>query len=214
MTSLRTNMSVQPKKWIRKVFEEPYKAVVNVKEKLKRIVTVENQTLSYQSSCTRWINHLSRLIFPKAQLIEKKNLWLILYLESEKGYFTKWTRYWSIHRVHGISFSQRRSIGTVLLQNTVKTINKTSNICINRKGRNYCSIKNMPFIQFVDNQPVYAPIIWPKYENPDKCAHILPILGSFHIEISFTSAIYKQLKKSNIEDLLLEAGLIAQESVV
>ena len=35
MTSLRTNISVQPKKWIRKVFEEPYKAVVNVKEKLK-----------------------------------------------------------------------------------------------------------------------------------------------------------------------------------
>ena len=28
---------------------------------------------------------------------------------------------------------------------------------------------------------------------------ILPILGSFHIEMGFMSAIYKRLKKSNIE---------------
>ena len=47
----RTNMMfVQPKKWIRNVFEEPHKAVVNVREKLKQIVTVENQILSYQSA--------------------------------------------------------------------------------------------------------------------------------------------------------------------
>ena len=26
-----------------------------------------------------------------------------------------------------------------------------------------------------------------KYENPDKFAHILPTLGSFHIEMSFMS---------------------------
>ena len=48
-----------------------------------------------------------------------------------------------------------------------------------------------------------------KYENLDKFAHILPIIGSFHIEMSFMSAIYKRLKKSNIADLLVEAGLIA-----
>ena len=29
------------------------------------------------------------------------------------------------------------------------------------------------------------------YENPDKLVHMLPILGSFHIELSFMSAIYK-----------------------
>ena len=50
-TSHRTNMMfVQPKKWIRNVYEEPHKAVVNVREKLKQIVTVENQILSYQSA--------------------------------------------------------------------------------------------------------------------------------------------------------------------
>ena len=43
-------MFVQPKKWIRNVYEEPHKAVVNVREKLKQIVTVENQILSYQSA--------------------------------------------------------------------------------------------------------------------------------------------------------------------
>ena len=43
-------MFVQPKKWIRNVFEEPHKAVVNVREKLKQIATVENQILSYQSA--------------------------------------------------------------------------------------------------------------------------------------------------------------------
>ena len=50
MTSHRTNMMfVQPKKWIRRVFEELHKAVVYVREKLKQIIIVENQILSYQS---------------------------------------------------------------------------------------------------------------------------------------------------------------------
>ena len=53
-----------------------------------------------------------------------------------------------------------------------------------------------------------------KCENPDQFVHISPILDSFHIEISFRSAIYKRLKESNIEDLFVEAGLIAQVSVV
>ena len=39
-----------PKKSIRNVFKEPHKAVVNVREKLKQIVTVENQVFSCQSA--------------------------------------------------------------------------------------------------------------------------------------------------------------------
>ena len=50
-----------------------------------------------------------------------------------------------------------------------------------------------------------------KYKNPDKSAHILPISGSFHIEMTFMSAIYKRLKESSIEDLLVEADLIAPQ---
>ena len=71
----------------------------------------------------------------------------------------------------------------------------------------------MPFIQFVGDKPIYARIVELKYENPDEPIHILPIPGGFHIEVSFTSAIYKRLEESNIEDLLVEAGLVAQGSV-
>ena len=53
-----------------------------------------------------------------------------------------------------------------------------------------------------------------KCKNPDKFAHIWPIPGNFHKEMSFMSAIYKRLKESNIEDLLVDAGLTAQTSVV
>ena len=70
--------------------------------------------------------------------------------------------------------------------------------------------KSMLFIQFDSDQPVYAHIDELKYETQDQFAHILPILGSFHLEISFMS----DLKESNIEDLLVKAGLIAQGSVV
>ena len=50
-TSHRTKIIfVQPKKWIRNFFEEPHKTFVNVREKLKQIVTLQNQTLSYQSA--------------------------------------------------------------------------------------------------------------------------------------------------------------------
>ena len=51
--------------------------------------------------------------------------------------------------------------------------------------------ENMPFIQFVGNQPVNTHTVELKYENPDKSAHILTILGSFRIEMSFMGAIYK-----------------------
>ena len=43
-------MFLQPKKWIRNVFEKPHRAVVNVREKLKQIVTVENLILLYRSA--------------------------------------------------------------------------------------------------------------------------------------------------------------------
>ena len=53
-----------------------------------------------------------------------------------------------------------------------------------------------------------------KYENRDKLVHILSLFDSFHIEMSFMSIIYKRLKESNIEDLPVETGIIAQGSVV
>ena len=73
--------------------------------------------------------------------------------------------------------------------------------------------KNMPFIQVIGDQPVYAFIVELKNENPEKFKRILPVLGSFHIQMSFMSAIHKRIQGSNIEDLLSEAGLITGGSV-
>ena len=73
--------------------------------------------------------------------------------------------------------------------------------------------KGMPFIQFVGDQPVYAHVIEIKYENPEKFSYILPVLGSFHTQMCFMKTIYKRIKESNTEDLLVESGLIVQGSV-
>ena len=40
---------MQLKKWIKNVFEELHKAALNVRDKLKQIVAVENQIILYQS---------------------------------------------------------------------------------------------------------------------------------------------------------------------
>ena len=37
-----------------------------------------------------------------------------------------------------------------------------------------------------------------KYKFPDNFAHMLPIPGSFHIDMSFMNVIYKRLKESSI----------------
>ena len=71
----------------------------------------------------------------------------------------------------------------------------------------------MPFVQVVGDQPVYAFIVELKNENPSIFKQILPVLGSFHIQLSFMSAIYKRIQGSNIEDLLSDAGLITSGSV-
>ena len=42
----------------------------------------------------------------------------------------------------------------------------------------------------------------------------MPVLGGFHIQRSYMNAIYKRIKESNIEDLLVEAGLIVQGSII
>ena len=50
--------------------------------------------------------------------------------------------------------------------------------------------KNMPCIQLVGDQPVYALINEVKYENPEKFKHVLPVLGGFHIQCTFMATIY------------------------
>ena len=217
-TSHRTNMMfVQPKKWIRKVFEEPHKAVVNVREKLKQIVTVENQILSYQSAvrgepqsfepiniCRGTTDFMKKMFVTHALLRIRKGD-DISPNEKDIGAFTGF-----MVSVFPKEDQSKPYYFTTLPKPPTKSVIYT----VMEKTETTAVSKNVPFIQFVGDQPVYAYIVELKYENPDKFAHILPMRGSFHIEMSFMSAIYKRLKESNIEDLLVEAGLIAQGSVV
>ena len=217
-TSHRTNMMfVQPKKWIRNVFEEPHKAVVNVREKLKQIVTVENQILSYQSAvrgepqsfepiniCRRTTDLMKKMFVTDALLRIRKGD-DISQNEKDIGAFTGF-----MVSVFPKEDQAKPYYFTTLPKPPTKSVLYT----VMEKAETTAASQNMPFIQFVGDQPVYAYIVELKYENPDKFAHILPMLGSFHIEMSFMSGIHKRLKESNIEDLLVEARLIAQVSVV
>ena len=74
-------------------------------------------------------------------------------------------------------------------------------------------LKNMPFIQFVGDQPVFAFVEEIKSENPEKFKLILPVLGPFHTQCAFMSAILSRFKGSGIEDILVSAGLIEEGSV-
>ena len=72
-----------------------------------------------------------------------------------------------------------------------KLLTKSVIFTLMKKTETVAVFKYIPFIQFVTDQPVYAHIVEPKYENLDKFVHILPILDNFHIEMNFMSAIYK-----------------------
>ena len=52
-----------------------------------------------------------------------------------------------------------------------------------------------------------------KAENPDKYCDIVPFLGPFHTQCVMISAIYKHYKGSELGDVLVAAGVIAEGSV-
>ncbi|CAB3976667.1 Hypothetical predicted protein [Paramuricea clavata] len=73
--------------------------------------------------------------------------------------------------------------------------------------------KNMPFAVVVGDQPVYTLLVEIKSEHPEKFEKIIPFLGPFHIQGSMIYAIYKRHKGSEIADVLVAAGVIAEGSV-
>ena len=73
--------------------------------------------------------------------------------------------------------------------------------------------KRMPFAFLVGDQPVYVLITLLKAENPDKYCDIVPFLGPFHTQCVMISAIYKRYKGSELGDVLVAAGVIAEGSV-
>ena len=73
--------------------------------------------------------------------------------------------------------------------------------------------KHMPFAFLVGDHPVYVLITLLKAENPNKYRDIVPFLGPFHTQCVLMNAIYKRYKGSELEDVLVAGGVIAEGSV-
>ena len=73
--------------------------------------------------------------------------------------------------------------------------------------------KSMPFIQLVGDQPVFTLITELKNENKEKFVKIMPVFGSFHLEMAFMNTIFKRCNGCGLSDLVVAAGLIEQGSV-
>ena len=73
--------------------------------------------------------------------------------------------------------------------------------------------KHMPFAFLVGDHPVYVLITLLKAENPNKYRAIVPFLGPFHTQCVMMSAIYKRYNGSELADVLVAAGVIAEGSV-
>ena len=52
-----------------------------------------------------------------------------------------------------------------------------------------------------------------KYENKEKFRYVLPGLSPFHTQCSYIYAIFKRIEGSEVRDLVVKAGLIADGSV-
>ena len=51
--------------------------------------------------------------------------------------------------------------------------------------------KNIPFVFLTGDQPVYTLIVQPRSENKEKFNKVIPILGPFHTQVAFITAIAK-----------------------
>ena len=81
------------------------------------------------------------------------------------------------------------------------------------KAKSAIERKQMPFAVVVGDQPVYKLLVEIKSEHPDKFKQIIPFLGPFHAQCSMIYAIYKRHKGSELADVLVAAGVIAEGSV-
>ena len=73
--------------------------------------------------------------------------------------------------------------------------------------------KNMPFVLLTGDQPVYTLIVQIRNENDGRFNKIIPILGPFHTQVAFITAISKRFEGSGLSDIFVSAGIIADKSV-
>ena len=70
--------------------------------------------------------------------------------------------------------------------------------------------KGMPFSFTEGNLKTYRLILQLQMENPDKFLDIIPIVRTFHQQMSYIYGIYKRFLGFGIFDLLVSAGLIEE----
>ena len=73
--------------------------------------------------------------------------------------------------------------------------------------------KDIPFIQLVGDQPVYTLIVQLRNENRAAFEKLLPVLGPFHTQCSFITAINKRFSGSGLSDLIVSADIVAEKSI-
>ena len=74
-------------------------------------------------------------------------------------------------------------------------------------------LKKMPFVVICGDLPVYSLLVELVSENNQKFSKILPWLSQFHLEMSMMNAIYKRYQGSELDEVLVVAGVIAEGSV-
>lgn len=73
--------------------------------------------------------------------------------------------------------------------------------------------KYIPFSFLVGNMPTYKTILQLKAVNPKLFRDTIPILGTFHHQMSYIYAIYKRFKGSRMAETLVTAEVIVEGSV-
>ena len=78
---------------------------------------------------------------------------------------------------------------------------------------NIAEEKNIPFLLLTGDQPVYTLIVQLRNENKEKFNKIIPILGPFHTQVAFITAIAKRFEGSGLSDIFVSASITADKSV-
>ena len=73
--------------------------------------------------------------------------------------------------------------------------------------------KNIPFVLLTGDQPVYTLIVQLRNENKEKFNKIIPILGPFHTQVAFITAIAKRFEGSGLSAIFVSVSIIADKSV-
>jgi hypothetical protein len=73
--------------------------------------------------------------------------------------------------------------------------------------------KNIPFSFLVGDMPTYKTIVQLKVKNSELFRDIIPILGTFHQQMSYIYAIYKRFNGSGMAETLVAAEVIMEGSV-